>query len=73
MRNLALLGVTRLRLSLGSGSFISATTLDLDENVVYIASERGTDESIEVDVWKSVQRDSQEVSMKAVMSLVYSC
>ena len=64
MRNLALLAVTRQCLTLGPDSVISATALDLDDNTIYVASERATDGVVNIDVWKSTRgglNSSEEV------------
>ena len=52
MRNLALISSWDSFLS-SSSSSITATTIDLDENVIYVASENTSlDGQVQVDVWK---------------------
>ena len=57
MRNLALISSWESFLPPSSSS-ITATTIDLDENVIYAASEHTTlDGQVQVDVWKMNQSD----------------
>lgn len=61
MRSLALHGVSQHHLKIGPDSSISATALDLDQNAVYVATERRPDESsVEVDVWRIGGGDNEE-------------
>ena len=57
MRNLALISSYESFLPPSSSS-IAATTIDLDENVIYVASEHTTlDGQVQVDVWKMDQSE----------------
>jgi hypothetical protein len=57
MRNLALISSWDSFLP-SSSSSITATTIDLDENVIYVASENTTlDGQVQVDVWKMNQSE----------------
>ena len=57
MRNLALISSWDSFLP-SSSSSITATTIDLDKNVIYVASEHTTlDGQVEVDVWKMNQSE----------------
>ncbi len=57
MRNLALVGTTRTTIQ--DDSFVSAVTIDLDENVTYVATEQQTpDADVTVQVRK-VQADGE--------------
>ena len=57
MRNLALISSWDSFLP-SSSSSITATTIDLDENVIYVASENTTlDGQVQVDVWKINQSE----------------
>ncbi|PBK88520.1 pol II transcription elongation factor [Armillaria gallica] len=54
MRNLSLVASTSSALSLDSAT-ISCTAIDLDQNITYIASERGiAGANVEVKIWKAV-------------------
>jgi elongator complex protein 1 len=58
MRNLALISSWDSFLPSSSSSSITATTIDLDENVIYVASEHSTlDGQVEVGVWKMDQSE----------------
>ena len=59
MRNLAL--ISSWESFLPSSSSITATTIDLDENVIYVASEHITlDGQVQVDVWKMNQSQGSD-------------
>ncbi|KAG7449880.1 Elongator complex protein 1 [Guyanagaster necrorhizus] len=54
MRNLSLVASTSCTLTLESAS-ISCTTIDLDRNITYIATERcNADADVEVTIWKTI-------------------
>lgn len=58
MRNLSLLASETA--SLGADVEISATTLDLDHNVLYVASEsQNADADVEVEIWKIEKLDDK--------------
>ena len=72
MRNLAL--ISSWDSLLPSSSSITATTIDLDENVIYVASEHTTlDGQVHVDVWKMNQsKASNWVIIHRIIFLVFS-
>ena len=73
MRNLALISSWDSFLPRSSSS-ITATTIDLDENVIYVASEHTTsDGQVQVDVWKMNQsKGSNWVIIHRIIFLVFS-
>lgn len=61
MRNLAL--ISSWDSFLVPSSSITATAIDLDENVIYVASEYNTlDGKVEVDVWRMNQLEGSKTS-----------
>jgi elongator complex protein 1 len=71
MRNLALISSWDSFLP-SSSSSITATTIDLDENVIYVASENTTlDGQVQVDIWKMNQ--SEGLNWVLVHRKYFSC
>jgi hypothetical protein len=61
MRNLSL--ISSWDSFLPSPSSITATTIDLDENVIYVASEHNTlDGEVEVGIWRMKQSEKSKTS-----------
>ena len=71
MRNLALISSWESFLP-SSSSGITATTIDLDENVIYVASEHTTlDGQVQVNVWKMDQSKGSNWVIFIEISLVF--
>jgi hypothetical protein len=69
MRNISLASITRTSID---DAKISATAIDLDSSVIYIASEKTAQDELEIGVWKIANGEVDEANGDTLVSSLVS-